>query len=132
MAQQNKSLSLACGCSTKANNQDSDLDLAKVWTNKLKTLNSTQRIFAEKAINDVLFEAQLGTLNRNSVQINPQSTSENNIWPSTISTSFSHSSTSSSHTCTEHSTNTSTGNVLPPSETILHSYFANFYEETYQ
>lgn len=143
MAQQNESLSLACGCSTKANNQDSDLYLAKMWTNKLKTLDSTQRIFAEKAINDVLFEAQLGTLNRNSVQISPQSTSENNIRPSTASTSFSHSSTPSSHTCTEHSTNTSTRNIstntstgnvsnVPLSETKLHSYFTNFYEETYE
>lgn len=65
---------MACGYLNKDNNQYSDLDLAKVWTSKLKTLDSNQRIFAEKAINDVMFEAQLGTLNRNSVQINPQST----------------------------------------------------------
>lgn len=74
VAQQNQLLSLACGYLAKDNNQDSDLDIAKGWASKLKTLDSNQKIFAEKAINDVLFEAQLGTLNRNSVQINPQST----------------------------------------------------------
>lgn len=99
-----------------------------MWTSKLKTLDSNQRIFAEKAINDVLFEAQLGTLNRNSVQINPQSTIENYIRLLTVSTDFSRSSTPSLHSCTEHSTNTSVENVLPLSETKLHSYFTSFNE----
>lgn len=71
MSQQNELLSLACGYLSKQDNkQDRDLDLAKVWANKLKNLDTNQRLFAEKAINDILFEAQLGTLNRNSVQIN--------------------------------------------------------------
>ncbi|XP_055855149.1 uncharacterized protein LOC129918564 [Episyrphus balteatus] len=45
-------------------------ELAKIWTTKLNQLKPLQRLFAEKAINDVLFEAQLGTLHRHSVQIN--------------------------------------------------------------
>ncbi|XP_041970071.1 uncharacterized protein LOC121726675 [Aricia agestis] len=43
---------------------------ALYWTQKLYKLNPTQRVFAEKAINDVLLEAELGTLTRDSVQIN--------------------------------------------------------------
>ncbi|CAK1585835.1 unnamed protein product [Parnassius mnemosyne] len=44
--------------------------LAKVWAAKLTKLESTQKLFAEKAINDILFEAQLGKLNKNSVKVN--------------------------------------------------------------
>ncbi|CAH0713472.1 unnamed protein product, partial [Brenthis ino] len=40
------------------------------WTEKLERLSNTQRIFAEKAINEVLFEAELGNLNKHSVKIN--------------------------------------------------------------
>lgn len=130
MAQQNELLSLACGYLAKDNKQDSDLDIAKVWASKLKTLDLNQRIFAEKAINDVLFEAQLGTLNRNSVKINSQNTIENYSQPST-STDFSRSSTPlTSHSWMEQSTTTSAGNVLPISETKLHTYFTSFNEET--
>lgn len=60
MAQQNQFLSLACGYLAKDNNQDSDLDITKVWASKLKTLASNQKIFAEKAINDVLSQLNLG------------------------------------------------------------------------
>jgi hypothetical protein len=92
--QQNELLSLICNYLSKENHvQDNDLDLAKVWASKLKTLNSHQRIFAEKAVNDILFEAQLGTLNRNSVQINSQTKFENYSYPLSSSTSFSRSST---------------------------------------
>ncbi|XP_077299642.1 uncharacterized protein LOC143920580 [Arctopsyche grandis] len=41
-----------------------------VWSEKLKELSPTQRLYAEKAINNVLFEAQLNDLNRNSGQVN--------------------------------------------------------------
>lgn len=43
---------------------------ALYWTEKLSRLSNTQRIYAEKAINEILFEAELGTLNKHSVKIN--------------------------------------------------------------
>lgn len=52
-----------------ASNQD-DANIAKVWEAKFKTLPPDQKFFAEKAINDILFEAQMGTLYRDSVKIN--------------------------------------------------------------
>lgn len=71
MSQQTDIPSLACGYLSKQDNkQDNDLDPTKVWANKLKNLDPNQRLFAEKAINNILFEAQHGTLNKNSVQIN--------------------------------------------------------------
>lgn len=39
--------------------------LGRNWAEKLKILPNDQRIYAEKLVNDVLFEAELGTLNRN-------------------------------------------------------------------
>ncbi|XP_044268020.1 uncharacterized protein LOC123013520 [Tribolium madens] len=38
--------------------------LGKIYANKLRKLEKTQRIYAEKIINDTLFEAELGNLNR--------------------------------------------------------------------
>ncbi|CAK1581203.1 unnamed protein product [Parnassius mnemosyne] len=52
-----------------SDNQE-EYHLAKVWAAKLTKLESTQKLFAEKAINDILFEAQLGKLNKNSVKVN--------------------------------------------------------------
>jgi len=119
---------LACDYLAEVNNQGSDFDIAKVWDSKLKTLDSKQRIFA--AINDILFEAQLGTLNRNSVHINRQSTTGNYIRPSTESTDFSRSTTQL--TWTDHSTSTSAENVIPLSDN-LSSYFISFNnEQAYQ
>lgn len=40
------------------------------WVDTLEKLDPMQRLFAKKAINDVLFEAQLGNLHKHSVKIN--------------------------------------------------------------
>ncbi|XP_014271380.1 uncharacterized protein [Halyomorpha halys] len=42
--------------------------MAKGWALKLSKLATDQRLFAEKIINDTLFEAQMGTLTRNGVR----------------------------------------------------------------
>jgi hypothetical protein len=98
IARQNELLKLACDAlgknvndSTGAN--DEYIDIAKVWANKLRSLDPAQRRYAERAINEVLFEVESGTLHKNSVQINqgmsPQLTS-----PSSTSN---HSSTHGTH-----------------------------------
>lgn len=46
---------------------DGNLHQASVWANKLNSLEPLQKIYAEKAINDILFEAELGNLTRKSV-----------------------------------------------------------------
>ncbi|VVC86695.1 unnamed protein product [Leptidea sinapis] len=50
--------------------------LAKLWASKLRKLSRNQKLCAEKAINDILFEAELGNLNNNSIKIN-ESTKSN-------------------------------------------------------
>ncbi|CAG9773326.1 unnamed protein product [Ceutorhynchus assimilis] len=54
----------------KSSEKDEEHYIAQVWANKLKALEPNQKLFAEKAINDMLFEARLGTLQRDSVKIN--------------------------------------------------------------
>lgn len=58
----------ACTClSSKYPEEES---LTRTWAYKLKRLPRDQRLFAEKFINDILFEAESGTLHRGSMQIN--------------------------------------------------------------
>jgi hypothetical protein len=45
--------------------------ISKIWGYQYKRLRQDQKIFAKKAIDDILFEARLGTLHRNAVQIHP-------------------------------------------------------------
>lgn len=73
VSKQNELLELACDLLSKNCKEEESnecLDVAKVWGTKLMSLDPVQRRFAEKAINDILFEADMGTLHRNSVQIN--------------------------------------------------------------
>lgn len=75
LAKQNELLSLACKFMKESNNdssckKDEYDDIAKVWAEKLRKLEPRQRMFAEKAINDVLFEATLQLLQKDSVKIN--------------------------------------------------------------
>ena len=44
--------------------------IARTWTFKLKRLPREQRLLAEKFINDILFEAESGSLHRGSMQLN--------------------------------------------------------------
>lgn len=60
---------------------------ALYWTMKLNKLNSTQRLLAEKAINEILFEAELGTLKRDSVKINTGSPVFNRFLSTTLTSS---------------------------------------------
>ncbi|XP_013097574.1 uncharacterized protein LOC106080668 [Stomoxys calcitrans] len=53
--------------------EDNSQMLANVWASEYRMLSESQKIFAKKAIDDVLFEAKLGTLHRNSVKINVKS-----------------------------------------------------------
>ncbi|XP_023942156.2 uncharacterized protein LOC112048733 [Bicyclus anynana] len=44
--------------------------IALEWSETLARLDPLQRLYAKKAINDILFEAELGTLHKHSVRIN--------------------------------------------------------------
>ncbi|KZC06772.1 hypothetical protein WN55_07545 [Dufourea novaeangliae] len=49
--------------------QDDSDKIAAAWAVELRKMDPRQQMFAKKAINDILFEGQMGTLNRNSVLI---------------------------------------------------------------
>ncbi len=48
---------------------DSDV-VAAAWAVELRKMDPQQQLFAKKAINEILFEGQMGTLHRSSVEIN--------------------------------------------------------------
>lgn len=73
IAKQNELLTLDCKNIDSVQTIENNLpSIAKVWGEKLLSLDKEQRLYAEKAINDVLFEASLGNLHRHSVKINEE------------------------------------------------------------
>jgi hypothetical protein len=61
--------------------------IASAWAVELQKMELQQQLFAKKAINDILFEGQMGTLRRGSVQINNSSCSSSphsSVQPSPI------------------------------------------------
>lgn len=68
---QNELLQKACSILESTNKPEKPVPaILMAWGDKLETLESQQRALAEKAINDILFEASQGTLHRHSVKIN--------------------------------------------------------------
>jgi len=66
---QDELMFFACKCPKSS---ESEYDkIAKAWAIELQKMSQKQQIYAKKAINDILFEGQLGNLHRNSVQIDP-------------------------------------------------------------
>lgn len=65
-------MALAC---QRLHKPEDNTSTARAWVNELKQMEPQQQLFAKKAINDILFERRMGTLNRHSVLINetPQS-----------------------------------------------------------
>ncbi|XP_066905304.1 uncharacterized protein [Halyomorpha halys] len=50
--------------------RDKFSNVANIWAQKMRELDPQQSLFAEKAINDILFEARMCSLNKYSVKIN--------------------------------------------------------------
>ncbi|XP_062551398.1 mucin-6-like [Armigeres subalbatus] len=67
---QNEFLTIACKYLQQDASPSTEMPaIAKAWGEKLISLESRQRIFAEKAINDVLYEATLGNLTKTSAGV---------------------------------------------------------------
>ncbi|KAK3880527.1 hypothetical protein Pcinc_014991 [Petrolisthes cinctipes] len=66
--QQEELLTLACKRLHDTDNEYAKI--ASVWADELRKMSPTQMLFAKKAINDILFEGQMGTLHRHSIIIN--------------------------------------------------------------
>ncbi|XP_065360663.1 uncharacterized protein LOC135954421 [Calliphora vicina] len=61
---------LNMACDYLSSTYPEEESIARTWTFKLKRLPREQRLLAEKFINDILFEAESGSLHRGSMQLN--------------------------------------------------------------
>lgn len=85
---QKELLNIAC---QYLKNHDEHENLGLAWANEIKKMRAHQQIHAKKAIHNILYEGQLGTLHRHSVKINesqPYTTPQSSVWsfPSTSPT----------------------------------------------
>ncbi|XP_017483856.1 PREDICTED: uncharacterized protein LOC108372637 [Rhagoletis zephyria] len=69
VGKQNELIEKACSLLSAPQSSTNINATALYWSEKLEHLNRTQRMLAEKGINDILFEAELGNLRRDSVNI---------------------------------------------------------------
>ncbi|GAB6023926.1 hypothetical protein CHUAL_008657 [Chamberlinius hualienensis] len=58
---------LMCDCGKRVCEEDI---IAKTWMYKLKRMRHDQKLYAEKFINDILIEGELGNLHRDAISIN--------------------------------------------------------------
>ena len=70
MDDQQELLSLAC--KRLRGNENQYERLASAWALELQGMDPTQALYAKNAINDIMFEGQMGTLHRETVVINQQ------------------------------------------------------------
>jgi len=61
----------------KSHDEHENLGIA--WTNEIKKMRADQQIHAKKAIHDILYEGQLGTLHRHSIKINEPLSNQRNF-----------------------------------------------------
>lgn len=72
-AKQNELVKPASALSEDSSTRDSSRLIADEWAEALNRLEPTQRLFAIKAINEILLVGKLGKLHENFVQINASS-----------------------------------------------------------
>ncbi|XP_065355923.1 uncharacterized protein LOC135950302 [Calliphora vicina] len=101
--------------------EDANQHLAKVWAEKLSKINPTQKIFAEKVINDVFLHAQLGllTFNTNITHTRTLSNIRRTSTPTSSSSSIVYVNNSSQESCYSPTPSFQTFPLRPTKSTIV-------------